>query len=98
MSDSTPDVAAPTAVSSTPERDESLGTRVWENIKGGNLGSLPVIVGLALIVLVFSLTAQNFFTAVNFNNIITQMAGITLLAYGVVFILLLGEIDRKSVV
>ncbi len=93
MSNSAPDVAAPTAVSSTPERDESLGTRVWENIKGGNLGSLPVIVGLALIVLVFSLTAQNFFTAVNFNNIITQMAGITLLAYGVVFILLLGEID-----
>jgi D-xylose transport system permease protein len=93
MSNTAPDVAAPAAVSSMPERDESLGTRLWENIKGGNLGSLPVIVGLALIVLVFSLTAQNFFTAVNFNNIVTQMAGITLLAYGVVFILLLGEID-----
>jgi D-xylose transport system permease protein len=52
-----------------------------------------VIIGLGLIVLVFSLTAQNFFTAVNFNNIITQMAGVTLLAYGVVFVLLLGEID-----
>jgi D-xylose transport system permease protein len=93
MSNTAPDVAAPAAVSSMPERDEGLVTRVWENIKGGNLGSLPVIVGLALIVLVFSLTAQNFFTAVNFNNIVTQMAGITLLAYGVVFILLLGEID-----
>jgi D-xylose transport system permease protein len=93
MSNTAPDVAAPAAVSSMPERDESLGTRLWENIKGGNLGSFPVIVGLALIVLVFSLTAQNFFTAVNFNNIVTQMAGITLLAYGVVFILLLGEID-----
>jgi D-xylose transport system permease protein len=93
VSNSAPDVMAPSAVSSMPERDESLGTRLWENIKGGNLGSFPVIVGLALIVLVFSLTAQNFFTAVNFNNIVTQMAGITLLAYGVVFILLLGEID-----
>src|SRR5207245_837424 len=72
---------------------ESFGTRLWENIKGGNLGSAPVIVGLAIIVTVFSLTAQNFFTAVNLNNIITQMAGTTMLALGVVFVLLLGEID-----
>ena len=72
---------------------ESFGTRLWENIKGGNLGSLPVVVGLTIIVIVFSLTAQNFFTPVNLNNIITQMAGTTMLAYGVVFVLLLGEID-----
>ena len=73
--------------------EESFFTRVWENIKGGNLGSWPVVIGLSLIVLVFSLTAQNFFTAVNFNNVITQMAGTTMLAYGIVFVLLLGEID-----
>jgi D-xylose transport system permease protein len=72
---------------------ESVGTRLWENIKGGNLGSAPVIVGLTIIVIVFSFTAQNFFTAVNLNNIITQMAGTTMLAFGVVFVLLLGEID-----
>ncbi|MDX6476863.1 MAG: D-xylose transport system permease protein, partial [Gaiellaceae bacterium] len=90
MTSSAPDVAAPTAVD--PEI-ESFGTRLWENIKGGNLGSAPVIVGLTIIVIVFSLTAQNFFTAVNLNNIITQMAGTTMLAFGVVFILLLGEID-----
>ena len=81
----------PPAVSAEPY--ESLGTRLWENIKGGNLGSAPVIVGLTIIVIVFSFTAQNFFTAVNFNNIITQMAGTTMLAFGVVFVLLLGEID-----
>ena len=66
---------------------------VWENIKGGNLGSAPVILGLTIVVIVFSFTAQNFFTAVNLNNIITQMAGTTMLAFGVVFILLIGEID-----
>ena len=70
-----------------------LGARMFENVKGGNLGSLPVIFGLGVIVLVFSLTAQNFFTAVNFNNVIAQMAGTTMLAYGVVFVLLIGEID-----
>ena len=75
------------------EPDESLGTRVWENIKGGNLGSLPVAIGLTVIVILFAFTANNFFTAVNFNNIIVQMAGTTMLAYGVVFVLLLGEID-----
>jgi D-xylose transport system permease protein len=72
---------------------ESLGTRVWENIKGGNLGSLPVAVGLTVIVILFAFTAQNFFTAVNFNNIIVQMSGTTMLAFGVVYVLLLGEID-----
>src|SRR5439155_11616576 len=75
------------------EPEESLGTRIWENFKGGNLGSLPVIVGLTFIVIIFGFTAQNFFTAVNFNNIIVQMAGTTMLAYGVVFLLLIGEID-----
>src|SRR5258708_29103579 len=76
-----------------PEPVETLQTRVWENIKGGNLGSAPVIIGLIVIVIIFSFTAQNFFTAVNLNNIITQMAGTTMLAFGVVFILLIGEID-----
>jgi D-xylose transport system permease protein len=72
---------------------ESVGTQLWENIKGGNLGSAPVIVGLTIIVIVFSFTAQNFFTAGNLTNIITQMAGTTMLAFGVVFVLLIGEID-----
>jgi D-xylose transport system permease protein len=89
-------VTAPSQVAAPATQEEpveTLGTRVWENIKGGNLGSAPVIVGLTIIVIVFSFTAQNFFTPVNLNNIITQMAGTTMLAFGVVFILLIGEID-----
>ncbi|MEP6812025.1 MAG: ABC transporter permease [Actinomycetota bacterium] len=84
---------APVAAPSVEPPFESFGTRLWENIKGGNLGSAPVIIGLTIIVIVFGFTAQNFFTPANFNNIITQMAGTTMLAYGVVFVLLLGEID-----
>jgi D-xylose transport system permease protein len=64
-----------------------------DNFRTGNLGSWPVVFALAIIVLYFSQAADNWFTATNFNNIITQMAGTTLLAYGVVFVLLLGEID-----
>src|SRR5205085_7128629 len=77
----------------TTEPVESPTTRLWENIKGGNLGSAPVALGLSIIVVVFAFWAPNFFTAVNFNNIIVQMSGTTMLAYGVVFVLLLGEID-----
>jgi D-xylose transport system permease protein len=71
----------------------SLPSRILENIRSGNLGSWPVIIALAIIVLVFAQTANNFFTPGNFTNIITQMAGTCLLAYGIVFVLLIGEID-----
>jgi D-xylose transport system permease protein len=86
-----------TAATHAPEPEtteiDSLVSRLMTNVRTGNLGSWPVIVALALVVLVFSQTAENFFTPVNFTNIITQMAGTALIAYGVVFVLLIGEID-----
>jgi D-xylose transport system permease protein len=89
--------APPTTQAMAPEPDttdvESIPTRIIGAIRTGNVGSWPVIIALALIVLGFSQTAQNFFTPGNFTNIITQMAGTCLLAYGVVFVLLIGEID-----
>jgi D-xylose transport system permease protein len=71
----------------------ALPRTVLDRIRSGNLGSWPVIFALAIVVVVFGVTAQNFFTPANFTNIITQMAGTCLLAYGVVFVLLIGEID-----
>jgi D-xylose transport system permease protein len=90
------DVAAPGI--GLPEGDEAevqsgLWRRAYVNLRAGNLGILPIVIGLALIVVFFSFKATNFFTADNFNNIIVQMAGLTMLAFGVVFVLLLGEID-----
>jgi D-xylose transport system permease protein len=78
-----------------PADDEPHGlqARIISNIRSGNLGSWPVIIALGIIVLVFSQTASNFWSPVNFNNIIVQMAGTTLLAYGITFVLLIGEID-----
>ena len=46
-----------------------------------------------IVVIAFGFTAQNFFTPVNFSNLIGQMVGTCMLAYGVVFVLLIGEID-----
>jgi D-xylose transport system permease protein len=67
--------------------------RAWLNIRTGNLGAIPIIVGEVLVVMIFAFTATNFFTSVNFVNLIEQTAGTAMLAYGVVFVLLLGEID-----
>jgi D-xylose transport system permease protein len=75
------------------EAPEALWRRAFDNLRTGNLGVLPIVLGLALIVVFFSFKTPVFFSANNFNNIIIQMAGTCMLAYGVVFVLLLGEID-----
>ena len=80
----------------TPADDYSLvaiARRRWEALKAGDVGSLPIVIGLALIVAFFYSKNENFLTAGNFTNLMTQMAGVTTIAIGVVFVLLLGEID-----
>ena len=96
---STADVVGPDRTARPPEGEDfspgmaGLWQRAWLNIRTGNLGPLPIIVGLAIVVVLFGFTATNFFTAVNFVNLIEETAGTAMLAYGVVFVLLLGEID-----
>jgi D-xylose transport system permease protein len=67
--------------------------RRWEAIKAGDVGVLPVVLGLALIIAFFYSKNSNFLSASNFTNLIVQMAAVTTIAIGVVFVLLLGEID-----
>ena len=59
------------AAAPEPETTElgSVTTRFLDNIRSGSLGSWPVIIALAIVVLVFSQTAPNFFTPGNFSNI-----------------------------
>ena len=71
----------------------SIARRRWEALKAGDVGSLPIVIGLGLIVAFFYSKNENFLTAGNFTNLMTQMAGVTTIAIGVVFVLLLGEID-----
>jgi D-xylose transport system permease protein len=75
------------------EEHPGIWQRAFDNLKTGNLGVLPIVIGLAFIIIFFSFKATNFFTADNFNNIIVQLAPTCMLAFGVVFVLLLGEID-----
>jgi D-xylose transport system permease protein len=88
-----PDRAPPLEEEQLPGGLRGVRERAWLNLRTGNLGSAPIIVGQVAVVIVFAFTATNFFTAVNFVNLITETAGTAMLAFGVVFVLLLGEID-----
>jgi D-xylose transport system permease protein len=81
---------------SDPELADSLAAVVhqrWEALKAGDVGSLPVLVFMVAIILFFTLKVSVFFTAVNFDNLLPQMTQVTVMAIGVVFVLLIGEID-----
>ena len=65
----------------------------WTDVRSGQLGSLPIIVGLIIIAIVFQTQNDRFLTAGTFVNLIVQSAAIAIIAMGVVFVLLLGEID-----
>ncbi|MGA8863531.1 MAG: hypothetical protein WB444_06950 [Gallionella sp.] len=88
-----PDGPEPTEEPELPSGIAGLYQRAWFNLRTGNLGPAPIIIGEVLVVALFGFTATNFFTAVNFTNLINEMVGTAILAYGVVFVLLLGEID-----
>jgi D-xylose transport system permease protein len=65
----------------------------WNGVRAGELGSLPIIVGLIVIFVVFGILEDNFLTERNFTNLVLQMAAVATIAIGVVFVLLIGEID-----
>jgi D-xylose transport system permease protein len=79
-----------------PEQTETLSGYArawWQGVRGGELGSLPIIVGLVVIFVVFGLLEENFLTERNFTNLLLQMAAVATIAIGIVFVLLIGEID-----
>jgi D-xylose transport system permease protein len=65
----------------------------WQGVRAGELGSLPIIVGLVVIFAIFGFLNDNFLTPRNFTNLMLQMAAVATIAIGVVFVLLIGEID-----
>jgi D-xylose transport system permease protein len=87
-------VAPPAPDPSTPQ--DTIGQYVrrwWVDVKSGELGSLPIVVGLLIICIVFQTQNDRFLTAGNFVNLLLQTAPYAVIAMGVTFALLLGEID-----
>jgi len=68
----------------------------FARVRGGELGSIPAVVGLIVITVVFSLVHQGFLSAYNLEALVIQAAPIIVMAMGLVFVLLLGEIDLSA--
>ncbi|MGY1785968.1 sugar ABC transporter permease [Geodermatophilus sp. SYSU D00698] len=79
---------------------DSLGASVRayvDRVRGGDLGALPAILGIVVLgLLFFALRPETFLTPRNMANLADQAAPIIILAMGLVFILLLGEIDLSA--
>ena len=94
--------SAPVSQFDVPEAGDQHGigqalSDYWVRVKGGDIGSLPAVVGVVLLVAVFgTLQGEAFLSTNNFANLINQGAGIIVLAMGLVFVLLLGEIDLSA--
>jgi D-xylose transport system permease protein len=80
------------AVAGQGEEGPSLRTAA-RKLAQGELGSLRVLIVLAVIWLVFTIANSNFLTAINLTNLALQTAGLGMISVGVVLVLLLGEID-----
>ena len=66
-------------------------------VRGGDVGALPAILGLAVLVAVFTyLRPEQFTNAFNVANLIHQAAAVIVIGMGLVFVLLLGEIDLSA--
>nr|WP_095046614.1 ABC transporter permease [Streptomyces sp. WM6386] len=68
-------------------------TEFKRKVRGGELGQLPVVVGLIVIWTIFQLKNDLFLSADNLSSISYFLSATGMLAIGLVFVLLLGEID-----
>jgi D-xylose transport system permease protein len=65
----------------------------WKRVRGGDAGVLPIMVGLAAIIIVFQTQNSVFLSAGNITNLLVQGSVFVLFGLAEVFVLLLGEID-----
>ncbi|KAA1421215.1 ABC transporter permease [Nocardioides humilatus] len=71
--------------------------RAWfGKLRSGDPGALPSVLGLIVLVILFSQVSDQFLSAYNIGNIPGQGAYIAVIAMGLVFVLLLGEIDLSA--
>jgi D-xylose transport system permease protein len=94
-----PEAGTLAAAASTVPMGNSIGDYLRnyvQRLRGGDMGSLPAVSGLVLLVILFSILQPTFGGLYNFGNMLTEGAGPILIAMGLVFVLLLGEIDLSA--
>jgi D-xylose transport system permease protein len=68
-------------------------TAFRRRLAGGELGSLPVVLGLIVIWAIFYSKESTFLSAENLSNLTLQMIAVGTISVGIVMVLLLGEVD-----
>jgi D-xylose transport system permease protein len=96
-----PEPAAPLTKGTAPipATDPGLldyGRNYVSRVRGGDMGALPAILGLLVLCVAFAILRSRFVSAINFANLFTQGAAVTVIAIGLIFVLLLGEIDLSA--
>lgn len=91
--------AAPSLLAGSVEQPtfgESV-TNYWSKVRGGDMGSLPAILALLVLLAIFVIMKPNTFpSTLNIANLFQQGAVVATIAMGLVFVLLLGEIDLSA--
>lgn len=64
-----------------------------DRIRGGDLGLLPVIIGIVVIYVIFQSLNPFFLSSNNMANLLMESTAVGFMALGIVFVLLLGQID-----
>lgn len=103
MTADTDTASAPTPASSGFDNDNRQAGSIADSardyvnrLRGGDMGSLPALLGLVFLIVVFSSLHDRFLTTYNMANLVVQAGSIIVLAMGIVFVLLLGEIDLSA--
>ena len=93
------EATAPAALDRSDARvrhEEGMVDAFWsfiDRVRSGDLGMLPVVVGLVLISIVFSSLNPVFLAPNNLVNLLFDCATVGVISLGIVCVLMLGEID-----
>jgi D-xylose transport system permease protein len=108
MSDDTAATTTSSAGSEKPERagefsldieERSIGDAItgwFGRLRTGDPGALPSVLGLVILAIIFQQVSDRFTSQFNIGNIPGQGAYIAVIGLGLVFVLLLGEIDLSA--
>lgn len=91
-------VARPTAPAAAPPPAplSSYITGYLQRVRGGEMGALPGVLGILVLVVGFTIARPVFLSAANFGNLLAQSAVFIVVAMGLIFVLVLGEIDLSA--
>jgi D-xylose transport system permease protein len=88
--------AAPVVTAAVPRSIGETFTNYRSRLRSGEIGSMPAVIGIALLVVIFAIAQPGFWSISSFVSILQESAPTVTLAMGLVFVLLLGEIDLSA--